>query len=149
MSTSTTTPAIQGSHPAPQRARLSSVSTWFALLAAPIAWSLQQLANAAIAAHGCFPHDEPVGAPLWHDLVAVSLSIDIAAFVVCLAAVFVAARNWRSTHTERPGSAHRLIGSGDGRTRFMAMASLMSSCLFLVAVIFSVGGLLVVGACPQ
>jgi hypothetical protein len=148
MNTAATAPSLeQQPHPAPHRSRVSPLATWFAVLAAPVAWNLQQLVDAATAAHGCYPHDEPVGAPLWHSLAAVALWVNVLACVVCIAAGLVAWRNWRSTLSEGPGSANRLLGGGEGRTRFLAMAGLMSSGLFLVAVLFAAGGLLIVGTC--
>ena len=86
----------------------------------------------SLAGYACYPHDMPLATPLWTNLNAVSLWVEAAAFVICIAALIVAVVSWRRTRDEKPGDAHRLLGSGDGRTRFMAMAGIMTSALFLI-----------------
>ncbi len=119
-------------HPSPHRHRVSRWAVWFGLLGAPLAWGLQELVNVSLAGYACYPHDVPLAMPLWTNLKAVSLWVEAAAFIICIAALIVAVVSWRRTRDEKPGDAHQLLGSGDGRTRFMAMAGMMTSTLFLI-----------------
>ena len=120
---------------------------WFAILGAPTAWSIQQLVSPTIFAHGCYPEDMPLFEPIWGNALGVTLWIEAIAIVLCVAAGVVAWRNWRRTRDEKEGSAHHLMESGDGRTRFMALVGLICSGLFLIAVAFSTALLYMVPPC--
>lgn len=119
-------------HPSPHRGRVAGWALWFGLLGAPFAWTLQELVNVALASNACYPHDVPLPSPLWNGLTGLTLGVEVVAIVLCIAAAVVAFATWRRTGSEKPGDAHQLLGSGDGRTRFMAMAGMMTSVLFLI-----------------
>ena len=121
-------------HPSPLRRRVASPAHWVALLAAPCAWIFQLLFNFSRVTHGCYPHAVPLAAPLWNDLRTTSATVTLAAVLVCLIAGAIGWQNWRRTREEKPGSAHDLLQSGDGRSRFLGVVGLLSSALFLVAV---------------
>jgi len=140
-------PAAPNRHPSPQRHRVGPWSMWFAILGAPVAWSLQQLVNPPIFEHGCFPKDVPLAEPIWRNGSSVAFSVEAAAIVVCVLAGIVAWRNWLRTRGEKEGSGHHLLEAGDGRARFMAMVGLICSGLFLLAVVFCTGLLVLVPPC--
>jgi hypothetical protein len=123
-------------HPAPHRRRVARWVIAIALFVAPVTWGLQLLVAVTLAGHACYPHAVPRALPLWANLSQRLLAMNIAAIALCLIAGFVAWLGWRRTRAERPGDAHHLLESGDGRTRFLAMAGLINSVLFGVAVIF-------------
>jgi hypothetical protein len=56
-------------------------------------------------------------------------------------------RNWQRAGAEKAGSAHHLLEGGDGRTRFMSMVGMISSGLFLLAVIFALTAFYLVAGC--
>ena len=60
---------------------------------------------------------------------------------------YVAFELWKKTWQEKEGDAHRLVQSGEGRTRFLAMCGVLTSVLFGLAVIFDVIGAMVGPAC--
>jgi len=124
-------------HPAPHRNRVGRVSIWFGVLGAGIAWNLQELFNITLAGYFCYPHDVPLAEPLWSGLRTTTFVIDALAIVICVAAGLVAFANWRRSRGEKAGDATQLLGNGDGRTRFMAMAGMVASGLFLFATIAS------------
>ena len=134
-------------HPSPHRNRVGGLAMWFAILGAPVAWSLQQLINPPIFEHGCFPNDVPLAEPIWRNGGSVTLTVELAAIVVCVLAGIVAWRNWQRTRTEKEGSGHHLLEAGDGRSRFMAMVGLLCSGLFLFAVVVSTGLFYLVAPC--
>jgi hypothetical protein len=80
-------------------------------------------------------------APSWADLWSILLAISVAGIVLAIVGGLVAWRSWRRTREERPGSAHHLLDRGDGRTRFMAMCGILTSVLFLVALVFGTAAL--------
>lgn len=130
-------PAERESHPSPHRHRVSRWAIWFGLLGAPVAWSLQELVNVSVAGYACYPHDIPLALPLWPQLKSISAWVEIVALVVCVAAFIVAFSNWRRSRNEKPGHAHQVLESGDGRTRFMAMAGILVSALFFCATVLA------------
>ncbi len=137
----------QGVHPSPHRDRVSPWAMWFCILGAPTAWSLQQLVNAPLFAHGCYPKDVPIAEPIWGNAGGVALAVELIAIAISIAAGLVAWRNWRRTRAEKEGSGHHLMEAGDGRSRFMAMVGLICSGLFLLATVFATGLLFMVQPC--
>ena len=142
-----TTGSANAFHPSPHRQRVGALAMWFCILGAPAAWSLQQLVNAPLFAHGCYPKDVPLAEPIWTNARGVALGIEAVAIVVCILAGLMAWRNWRRTRAEKEGSGHHLMESGDGRSRFMSMVGLICSALFLLATIFATGVLYMVQPC--
>lgn len=138
---------MQQPHPSPHRDRVGRWSIWFGIVGAPLAWNLQLLVNATLVSHGCYPHDVPLASPIWSDLHAVTTAVDVVAVVGCIAAGIAAWLSWRRSRNEKPGTARHLIGSGDGRTRFMAMSGMMTSALFLLVTVISAFTLAAVPAC--
>ena len=137
----------QGVHPSPHRDRVRPWAMWFCILGAPVAWSVQQLVNAPLFAHGCYPKDVPISSPIWSNAGSVALAVELIAIAVCVVAGLLAWRNWDRTRGEKEGSGHHLMEAGDGRTRFMAMVGLICSGLFLLATIFATGLLYLVQPC--
>jgi hypothetical protein len=125
-------------HPAPHRDRVSGWSTLAGLTLGPLAWLVQLTLNVALASAACYPNDAPLPLPAWSGLAPVLWLAEILALALCALGGWLAWRNWRASSGERPGTGHVLLGSGDGRTRFLAMAGMLTSALFLLAVGFAV-----------
>jgi len=140
-------PATQISHPAPHRDRVSLTALFFGIGAAPAAWNAQLLLSVALSGHACYPRDALLSVPLWSGLWSILLAISLVGIMVAVAGVLVAWRSWRHTFDEREGSAHQLLDLGEGRTRFMAMCGILSSALFLVALVFATAALYLVPLC--
>jgi hypothetical protein len=134
-------------HPAPHRRTVTPWVIAIALFFAPVTWGLQLLLAVSLAGHACFPGAVPRALPLWANLSHWLLAVNMVAITLCLIAGFVAWLCWRRTRAERPGDVHHLLESGDGRTRFLAMAGLISSVLFGLAVIFQCINLLMDPTC--
>ena len=134
-------------HPAPHRDRVSPWAVWFGLLGAPLAWGAQLLINSTLGAHGCYPHDVPLAMPIWGAMREVMLGVELAAILVCVAALLSAWFAWHRARHEKQGSGQRVVEGGDGRTRFMAMSGLMTSLLFLIGAGFACINVILVPAC--
>lgn len=134
-------------HPSPHRHAVRPGRLWFGLLAAPLAWLGEELLSYAIASHICAATgpDAQVtraGSPwLWLVL--------LVALGVSLAGGWVALDNWRDTRGEKSGSGHHLLELGEGRTRFMAMCSLLTSGGFLFGFIFMLATLALAPLCAR
>lgn len=139
-------PTFDPEQPPPAQNPPSLWALAFAWLGAPAAWAAQLLLGYGLAAHACFPKAVPLAAPpdpLWPWLAAIS--------VLCiglgLAACALAFRNWQVARQEGPGTHHRLLDVGEGRTRFLAMWGLLTSLMFLTALVFGSINLLWVPLC--
>lgn len=130
-------------HPAPHRQRVGMLALGFGIVGAPLAWNIELLAGAALSGHQCFPRYLPLAVPLWTGTWGFLLATSVVAIVMGIAAGLVAWRSWRRTRDEKPGSVH----GGEGRTRFMAMCGLLSSGLFLVALVFTLAAIVLVPLC--
>lgn len=137
-------------HPAPARHLISNGALWLGLFGGPVLWALQLMVGYGLTAHGCFPGTSPRSGPIgamWSGSVIATL---IAVIGTCTAG-FVALKAWRSASHERAArdSAHHtsLLDIGEGRTRFMAFAGILSSGVFLLAELFSGWGLAMLRGC--
>ena len=119
---------------------MAPFALWFGLAGAPAAWSVQTLLNLPISAHACFPRSFPLEAPATGSLRGILFVVSIGAAIVSIAALAAAARGWRLTreeHQSRAGKGSRhgegtaLAETGEGRTRFMAAAGVLTSLTFL------------------
>ncbi len=151
-STAAAEPAPQASpnnqaHPSPQRHRVGVWSRWFALLGAPLAWLSQLFVNASLASQACFAGGAPLNTPNWPHMTLTTAVVEGLMLLVCVAAGLTGWHDWRRSPDERHGGAHRLVSSGDGRTRFMAMAGMLVSGLFALATAFGLLAALTVPPC--
>lgn len=144
-------------HPAPQRGNVALWSLWFGFLGAPLGWSLQTLANTALASHGCFPQLFPLHAPETGGLRGILFVISIVAILAAIAALAVSFTTWRRTsaeHQEKSGAAARqhdestaALETGEGRTRFMALSGVLTSVVFLIVILAHTAAVFVMMPC--
>ena len=123
-------------HPAPNRGEASLLALWTGLALGPAAWFVQLTLETMLLSNACYPGDVAFVGAL-PGLYAVVLVIDMVALAVVALAALVAWRTWRRTVREKSGGGHRLMASGDGRTRFMAMSGMIASGMMAMAVIYA------------
>ncbi len=58
-----------------------------------------------------------------------------------------ACRSWRATQHEHEGEHEALLEAGEGRTRFMALAGMLLSAVFVLGIILNVVPLLMLHPC--
>jgi len=145
----------QGAHPAPARARVGIGALAFGLFGAPAAWSVQTLVNLPLASHGCFPGLDALDAPTF-GVRGVTFAVSLMALVVCVAAAAVAWRSWTRTREEHQAGSGRgaphdpktaLLETGEGRTRFLAFAGVLTSVTFLLVSAAHAAAVLLVAPC--
>ncbi len=136
-------------HPSPARQALSLPLLWFGLLAAPFAWIVEELVSYGIASRVCDMQaagDEQTlrnaDSPWFWIVLGIALAI-------ALAGGWVALHNWRKTRAEKDGSGRHLLELGEGRSRFLAMCSVLISAGFLVAFVFMFAGLALAPLCGR
>jgi hypothetical protein len=134
-------------HPAPGRANVNPFLLGFAVVGAPISWSLEMLVSFPISAYACFPKDEPLPAPAIPGLSGILTCVGIAFFLAGVLATVASVICWRQTRNENASVAKHLLEVGEGRTRFIALCGLIVSIGFLIALIFETTALYLIRSC--
>jgi len=123
-------------HPAPDRGRVGRFTLLFALAGAPLAWSLEFSANAAISGTGCYagfgPNKVSPESSIWVN--SAVIGIDLAMFVMAFVSLGVSIWAYRKTGRHEHLGGGDLVDSGEGRTRFIAVWGIFTSILFSVAI---------------
>jgi hypothetical protein len=125
------------------RSRIGRMRLWLGLFGAPAAWVAQLLLSEPFAAYACYPYQRPLPAPIFAGLPAILAAISLACFAVALLSGFAAWTSWRQFEKDRVSRA------GEDRNRFLAKLSLLSSFIFMVAVIFNICAVLLVPPCSS
>jgi hypothetical protein len=129
--------------------RVNMRRTLLGLFGAPAAWVAQMSLTQPIAAYACYPHQVPLSAPLWVDLPAILAIISLVCLAAGLFSGYVAWNSWRRTRHQlaRDGNGEHVIEADEGQTRFLAMLAMMSSFMFIVAIVFTGCAVLLVSPC--
>lgn len=147
----------EAGHPAPARGSVALWTLWFGFLGAPLGWSLQSLANTAVASHGCYPSLYPLSAPQTGGMRGILFVISLVAIVLGTAALVMSFSTWRRTnneHQEKSGEGARghnqstaALETGEGRTRFMALSGVLTSIVFLIVILAHTAAVFVMTPC--
>ncbi len=115
---------------------VSNAALLFGIFGAPFAWSVVQCVNYAIDAQACFPSRYPLARPVMSETSLAVGVIEILAILLAAVAVATAVRCWITTRGagDWDEDATELVPS---RVRFMALAGVLASVLFLGATIMS------------
>ena len=125
-------------HPSPHRHRVRLGALVFGLSGGPAAWSVAWMVSVVLAQEACHPGTAPLSVPAFGGVHAALVVLNATACVVTILSGLVAYRSWIATREEHPGTSQTLLEIGEGRTRFMAMAGLLTSAGFLLAILFGV-----------
>jgi hypothetical protein len=138
---------ITAAHQASYHRPMSRI--WLGIFGAPVAWVIQMSLIEPIAAYTCYPHQVPLSAPLWADLPFILATISLACLAGGLFSGYIALDSWRRTGDSLTGALQetQIIEVDEGQTRFLAMLGMMSSFLFIVAILFTSCAVLLVSPC--
>ena len=134
-------------HPAPHRDRVPNWQLFGAIAAGPALWLAQLLIGFAFSSVLCFPdlpRQQPT-VPGWMGTLLVAANV--VAIVLTAGAAFAGWRMLDRTsgeHDDQPGG---MVDAGEGRTRFLAIWALVTSGLFLAAIVFNTINLVLVPSC--
>lgn len=134
-------------HPAPGRGQVRGLRLLIGLCGAPLAWVAQMSLSEPLSAQTCYPASHPLASPLWPSAHALLLVVSAVCLLAGCVATVVAWQAWRSTRHETTSNAADAMHSGSGRTRFLALMGVMTSAMFVAAIIFSALGATLMSAC--
>ena len=127
-------------HPSPHRRRVGLTALLFGLAGGPVAWILQLVTEYSLASRLCDRAGRTapaIGAPTWTQARPWLLVGDSFCLSLALAALAVALLGWRATQAEKSGGAESALQTGEGRSRFMAAAGMLSAAGFVIAILFN------------
>jgi len=133
------------SPPAP----VSPRALWFAILAAPLAWSAQELICYGIASQVCRQKWSGAEVASALQVSASFVIVTVITFAIALAGAWVAARNWRRVRDVRRESNLHLREINAERSRFMGRAAIICNVGFVVAFVFTTAEFLVSPLCAR
>ena len=131
-------------HPSPARHRANPLFIALALGAPPVAWLAQLLIAFAPASYFC-RFGVPAAPPAW--LGPLSVTANLLAVGVAVAAFVAALTIVRQTGPEHGDSAGGLIEIGEGRTRFLAIWAAFVAVVFAIAILANTLSLHLVALC--
>ena len=134
-------------HPAPHRHRVEFWILLFGAAAAPLIWMGHLWLSYGLSSRTCFPGDLANAGVSGAGLRDALLVFDAGAIIVSLIGLAVSYRTWRATRAEARGRAEQAIEVGEGRTRFLAIWGMISSSMFLIAVLFAAIASIMVPLC--
>lgn len=140
---------------APARRTPGTGRLWFGVVAAPAAWTVAELAGYVLAARSCEPGWNGLDAYGVTNVRPWTAALVLALALIAATGLYVALENLRHTGGTPPRSEHaRADSTGDpaavwSRVRFMAIAGVLSSALFLLGTVLFGLPPLIVNACVQ
>ena len=120
---------------------------WVGVLGAPIAWVVQLLLSLTLASHACYPLQSPISLPIWQDLTAILMTIGLICLAVALLSGLAAWIAWLEYQRRLNSIVIAVLQSRSHRNRFLIKSGLMSSFLFIVAILFNLCAILLVSPC--
>lgn len=122
-------------------------AAWFALLGAPLAWTVYELSAYAITAHACYPMDHLLDAQSAGGAWTGALVVTIIALIVALVALGTAVRVWGETQPDPARDRPRGDPERTAVFRYMAFMGIPFGVLFSALIVFGIIALFAVPAC--
>ena len=126
-------------HPSPARGRVKVVWLLTGLGGAPTAWVVQQLVDYGLASDACTltqgRHGQQATTGFGGET-PVLVAINLVCLALAVAAGVLSWSHWRATQGEKGGGVHAQLSIGEGRTRFLAVAGMMTAFTFALAILF-------------
>ena len=130
-------PADQSGHPAPHRDKVA-VPWLLADLALPSsAWTLQLIFAYGLSSNACPLTPNSTETSGGGGEATVLIALQLVCLVAAVASGVMSLRHWRRVRGEKQDSEHSHLTLGEGRTRFLAMAGMLSAGIFAVAITFN------------
>jgi uncharacterized iron-regulated membrane protein len=132
-----------------QPALMSTLRLLLGLFGAPVVWTLQIALSEPLAARACYPNQAPLPEPSWEGWSVVIPAVSLACLAFALLSGWAALTFWRRQAPEPMAGRDESGRMRRGRIRFLSRLGLMSSGLFIVAVVFNTLAVLLVPLCSS
>ena len=130
---------------------MSPYKTLLALFGAPAAWISQMLLCESLTSYACYPYRVPLSAPLWADLPVMLAVICTVCLAPGLISGYTAWDTWQRTNQQfaEKSMGDQALEVNSGQSKFLATLGIMSSFIFIVAILFTSSAILLVSLCGQ
>lgn len=134
-------------HPSPHRRRVSLAGQLFGVAIGPAAWIAQLVAGYGLSSYACYPGNTPLQAPPDGGEHLLLLAINLACLGLASAGLALSWSGWRRTRNEMPGEPAKMLETGEGRSRFLAICGVLSAAGFAIAILFNLPSALALPTC--
>jgi len=103
----------------------------------------------ALIAHACFPDAAPRDVPIFSSARTIVMVVSVLAILASAAGIVVAARSYARVggHHESDRQQFHAAPITEGRARFMALAGVLASSLFLGGIVIHALGIVMLSPC--
>jgi hypothetical protein len=117
-------------------------------------WAIQLYLNFGLASHACFPSEAPGASfiPGWERMWTVLLAVNLVCLAICAIGLLASQYSWRRLRNRQAlatGADSEPARASEERMRSFALAGLMMSGLFTVAILFNTLYLWALSTCSQ
>ena len=124
-------------HPSPHRHKVSVIWLLAGLAIPPAAWTIEMLVGFTISSNACSVGFAPPVTPGFDGEATLLIAVQLVCLVGAIASGLMSRRHWQLVRRENSDSEHSHLTIGEGRTRFLALAAMLTAGLFAVAILFN------------
>ncbi|MDQ2878143.1 MAG: hypothetical protein M3R41_03585 [Pseudomonadota bacterium] len=124
-------------HPSPHRRKVPVLWLLAGLAIPPAAWVSELLVGFAISSNACPLTSEPNSHPGFSGEALLLIALQLGCLVAAVASGLMSRRHWWRVRREKNDSQHSHLTIGEGRTRFLALAGMMTAGTFVAAILFN------------
>ncbi len=125
-------------HPSPHRHKVSVFWLLAGLAIPPAAWTTELLAAFVISSNACPLTPDRSSHPGFSGEATLLIALQLVCLIAAIASGLMSRRHWRLVRREKKDSEHSHLTIADGRTRFLALAGMLTAGSFAIAILFNV-----------
>ena len=111
------------------------------------AWALEMLVGYGISSNACPLTRAPDPQAGFSGEATLLIVLQLVCVIATVASGLMSWRQWRQVRGEKTDSEHSHVTLGEGRTRFMALAGMLTAGVFAVAILFNLLEPIVIPLC--
>ncbi|MDQ2802158.1 MAG: hypothetical protein M3Y41_05535 [Pseudomonadota bacterium] len=124
-------------HPSPDRDKVPVPLLLAGLAIPPAAWTLEMLVGYGVSSNACPLTSHPVAQPGFSGEAALLIGLQLVCLLAAIASGLMSWRHWQRVRREKNDSEHSHLTLGEGRTRFVALAGMLTAGTFALAIVFN------------
>ncbi len=125
-------------HPSPHRHKVSVFWLIAGLAIPPVAWVLELLVGFGISSNACPLTPHAHSQPGFSGEATLLIVLQLGCLIAAVASGLMSRRHWLRVRREKKDSEHSHLTIGEGRTRFLALAAMLTAGTFAIAILFNV-----------
>jgi hypothetical protein len=139
--------SLTDAHPSPKRGAMAPWRLLTGLAAGPFGWILQLLIDYGLSSLLCTGRRTMAQQPSSSGELAGLLAVNLFCLAIALYGLALSYGGWRKVSDEKTGGGHETLNIGEGRSRFIAVAGILTGGLFALAILFNTVEPFMIPAC--